>query len=246
MSSDSAFREVEKNSSKAPAFSGVSLSETSRFHSCRNTESQKTSNANCSDSRTLCTGASFQGTSSTKRYWDTVLSSAPTRAPETAHNSSTSLPLDAPAPPPRASSSSPSVTKSGETAVPYAWDQHSGGRAGLRLSSATIALYRTRFQLRKFKCHLCPLECERRGHLEQHLLAVHRHMKQFHCPYGCTKPFGHRSSLARHIKNVHGRLADKTIANRSDPLLYCNSSIGDKLGQTARGSPPLGYTIWSE
>jgi hypothetical protein len=229
MNRNPGFRDVETKFSKAPAFSGVPLSEHSRFYSCHDTASQNTSNANCSKSRTLCTRASFPGTSSTKRYWDTVLSSAPTRPPETALKGSTSLPLDAPSPSPRASSSSPSAAKCGDATEPCKWDQYSGGRADLCLSSSAIAIYRTRFQLRKFKCHLCPLECERRGHLEQHLLAVHRHMKQFHCPYGCTKPFGHRSSLARHIKNVHGRLADKTIADKSDPLLYCSSSIGDKL-----------------
>lgn len=56
---------------------------------------------------------------------------------------------------------------------------------------------------RQFSCELCKNGFERRGHLEAHIETVHEGKRPHHCPYGCGKSFGHRSSLSRHIKSAH-------------------------------------------
>jgi hypothetical protein len=177
----------------------------------------------CKSSK-ACITAKFQGNPSSKQYWDTVLNSPSTHEPDMSHNRPRF-------PPQELNQHSNSFHSTSQHGVNRDRSLESSSSStcldSARMVANSSSKYlgcRLKYQSRKFKCHICPLECERKGHLEQHILAVHNHMKQFHCPFGCTKPFGHRSSLARHIKNVHGTLIDsfpleqRSILVPLDPL----------------------------
>jgi hypothetical protein len=55
---------------------------------------------------------------------------------------------------------------------------------------------------RRFHCQICPRSFERRGHLEEHVDAIHDSIKQHVCSQ-CDRDFSHRSSLRRHLLRLH-------------------------------------------
>lgn len=56
----------------------------------------------------------------------------------------------------------------------------------------------------RFTCEYCHKKTfERKGHLESHIDSVH-YGRKLHVCQGCEKRYGHRSSLQRHVRQVHG------------------------------------------
>ena len=51
---------------------------------------------------------------------------------------------------------------------------------------------------KKFACHLCESSFERKSHLEDHIIVVHKKIKRFHCE-NCGQSFLHRASHERHV-----------------------------------------------
>jgi hypothetical protein len=166
----------------------------------------------------VCITATFHGKPSTKRFWDTVLNH-PSADELDVHQNLTGFPSQQLHPQSNIFSSASLYEMNKDHSLQSLSGSSSLDSARMTYSSDKSLGGQHKYQSRKFKCHICPLECERKGHLEQHILAVHNHMKQFHCPFGCTKPFGHRSSLARHIKNVHGNLRDCSSSEQRHFLL---------------------------
>ena len=120
--------------------------------------------------------APYVPSATTSRFWQDVMSIDPADRP----SSSTSAPK----------SPAPSLTKKKPP-------------LGARRPPSKQRTNRTQ-SLRPFKCDLCSSRFERRGHLESHVETVHHHMRPHNCTReSCPKTFGHRSSLSRHIRNVH-------------------------------------------
>lgn len=55
---------------------------------------------------------------------------------------------------------------------------------------------------KSFKCPHCSRSFERKGHMTEHVNAVHKQLQLFACRF-CTRTFGYKSSMERHVAKFH-------------------------------------------
>lgn len=73
----------------------------------------------------------------------------------------------------------------------------------------------------RFTCSHCNKNTfERKGHLESHVKSVHYGKKEHVCQ-SCEKSFGHRSSLQRHVKNVHENPEHPNYRRTTSEMWFC-------------------------